>query len=538
MKPRQSKGGAHVAEGREAVAGEAVSPVVGLALVFGLFLGLAILKFGNPVILDEQVGTPRNVNEVWSYAWPTRWAYWGVIPLLAIGGYLWMGLMSPQRAKGTPHPAAPPSPQGGEGHRSREGTPHQKGTPHPSSGHLLPGAEKGDPMGEGHLPRADKGDRWLWVLPVVWLGWQLVSATQTVDAQLTRDVLWHFGACVGCYLVGLLVLGRERVLPWLLAGILAAFAWCLVRAANQRLIEFPRELAGEQGGWTNFPPELVMQLRESGFIITTNGVEVANPVILEKYAKGRVHGTVVYPNALAGLIILLLPVSLVLAVARTGRLRPWIRGCVLVMVLFLGLGGLFWTGSKLGWLVGLGLVGIWLLRLDWPRGLKVALIVCVVAGGLGMFAWRFQNYFSAGAKSVGARFDYWRAAGEIFVRHPVFGTGPGTFQRPYALVKAPESEMARLAHNDYLEQFSDSGLIGGVAYLAWIGLALMVAIQIARRSGDVVRQGVVLGLFGWYAQGVGEFSLYVPALAWTAFVLLGTIVNHEWTRMDTKPLKR
>jgi hypothetical protein len=53
-----------------------------------------------------------------------------------------------------------------------------------------------------------------------------------------------------------------------------------------------------------------------------------------------------------------------------------------------------------------------------------------------------------------------------------------------------------------------------------------------------VRQGVVLGLFGWYAQGVGEFSLYVPALAWTAFVLLGTIVNHEWTRMDTKPLKR
>ena len=67
------------------------------------------------------------------------------------------------------------------------------------------------------------------------------------------------------------VFSRDRMLPWLLAGVLAAFAWCLVRAANQKLIEFPREradlVAGEQSGWTNFPPELVLQLKSSGFII-------------------------------------------------------------------------------------------------------------------------------------------------------------------------------------------------------------------------------------------------------------------------------
>ena len=49
------------------------------------------------------------------------------------------------------------------------------------------------------------------------------------------------------------------------------------------------------------------------------------PAILAKFAKGRVNGTLVYPNALAGLILLLLPVSLVLAFNRTKRLRPPLR---------------------------------------------------------------------------------------------------------------------------------------------------------------------------------------------------------------------
>jgi len=479
MKSRQSTSGGRKPECVPGFSLRSIPSVAWLAMLFGLFLGLGILKFGNPVILDEKVGTPANAAEAWNYAWPTRWAYWGLLPLLGASACFW----------------------------ARQGF---------------------------RLPR----QKWLWLLPLIWFGWQLVSATRTVDVQLTQAVLWHFGGCVGCFLVGLLVFSRERVLPWLLAGVLAAFAWCLVRAANQRLIEFPREhadlIAGEQTGWTNFPPELVLQLKANSFIITTNGVDVANPVILAKYAKGRVHGTMVYPNALAGLIILLLPVSLVLASTRTGRLRLWIRGLLLVLVLFLGLGGLCWTGSKLGWLVALGLVGGWLLRFDWPKRLKMIALVCVIVGGLGLFAWRFQNYFSAGAKSVGARFDYWRAAAEIFVKNPVFGTGPGTFQRPYAELKSPESEMARLTHNDYLEQFSDSGLIGGLTYLAWIGLALASAGRVALKSKDLIQQAVVLGLAGWFLQGFGEFSLYVPALAWMALLLLGNMFRDSLRNaMDT-----
>ena len=94
-------------------------------------------------------------------------------------------------------------------------------------------------------------------------------------------------------------------------------------------------------------------MKRDQVIITTNGVDVPNPAILAKFAKGRVMGTLVYPNALAGLILLLLPVSLVLAFNSTKRLRPPIRATVIALTIFLGGAAFFWTGSKLGWLIAM-----------------------------------------------------------------------------------------------------------------------------------------------------------------------------------------
>jgi O-antigen ligase len=116
--------------------------------------------------------------------------------------------------------------------------------------------------------------------------------------------------------------------------------------------------------------------------------------------------------------------------------------------------------------------------------------------------------------------------------HPLTGTGPGTFQRPYARLKAADSEMARLTHNDYLEQFSDSGIVGGFSYVAWIFIALAVVGKKIWRSRDPISLAIFAGLLGWFAQGFGEFSLYVPALAWTAFTLLGCLIGQMLNQFD------
>ncbi len=444
------------------------------ALLLGLFLGLALLKFGNPVILDGRIIPPSSLAEALSLTqpWPTRWGTWAMLGLAAAGGIL---------AAVRRNTAA--------------------------------------------------GGRWLVGLPVAWMAWQCVSATTSVDDELTAGTLLHFATVLAAYFLGARLIPAKRGLPLLLAGLLAALAICLVRGVNQRLVEFPQDrltlAEGERTGWTNFPAAALQQMRAESIVITTNGVDIANPMILAKLAKGRVHGTLVYPNALAGILLLLGPAAIVLAIRGTGTLRPVTRWGVLGLTAFLLGTGLFWTGSKSGWLIGLALAGLWLLRLPWSARLKSAAVALILIGGLAVFGLRFRNYFAAGATSVGARFDYWRAALQTAGAHPLLGTGPGTFQRPYARLKAPESEMARLAHNDYLEQFSDSGVPGGLLYLAWI-TALLVTLgrRLWRAETAPLEFAVLIGLVGWLAQGFTEFGLYIPALSWTAFTLAGAL----WAR--------
>jgi hypothetical protein len=281
------------------------------ALAFGLFLGLCLWKFGNPVILDRKIPAPVSPADFLSDAWPTHWANWIFLPLAMAG--LAIVFVKKSRWPGT---------------------------------------------------------KWLWRLPLLWLGWEFFSATQTDYPDLAWITLWQFFGCAACYFFGVLVLGNEQSLRWLMIGVLAAFTFCLVRAVDQRVFEFPQThqmlIEGERTGWTNYPSEIFLEMKRENVIITTNGIDVANPVFLDKFAKGRVNGTLVYPNALAGAVLLLFPISLVFAFNKTKQLRPALRVIVIALAIFLGATGFFWTGSKLGWLIAVAMGGACLFRLKLP----------------------------------------------------------------------------------------------------------------------------------------------------------------------------
>jgi len=42
------------------------------------------------------------------------------------------------------------------------------------------------------------------------------------------------------------------------------------------------------------------------------------------------------------------------------------------------------------------------------------------------------------------------------------------------------------------------------------------------------------GVLAWFIQGFGEFSLYIPALAWTAFTLMGCLAGLATFEFDKK----
>src|SRR5665213_1427528 len=164
------------------------------ALAFGLSLGLCIWKFGNPVILDQKISAPVTPSDFLNEPWPTHWANWIFLPFAAVGAILIF--------------------------RRKISWPRTK---------------------------------WFWLLPLAWLGWQFVSATQTVDSGLTASTLWQFSGCVACYFLGTMLFARENLWRWLLPGLLAAFTFCLVSGFDQRVFEFPQNrqllVEGERNGW-------------------------------------------------------------------------------------------------------------------------------------------------------------------------------------------------------------------------------------------------------------------------------------------------
>ena len=353
--------------------------------------------------------------------------------------------------------------------------------------------------GRWDLPRK----RLLLWLPALWFGWQILAGARTVSASLTNPTLVHFGITVAAFYAGYFALSQTRGLKLFFLPVLVAFAWALLQGFDQHYggLEATRELIYEQENWQSLPPEY-----------------------LKKIATNRIFGPLVYPNAFATVILLLGPV-LIYQLWRLGERWPRVLQGVLCGVLgYMAVACLVWTGSKGGWLVALAAAGVMLLQLPAPKKIKIGAVAAVAVIGLAAFFIKYGAYFQRGAPSVGARFTYWSAAFETAKANPVFGTGPGTFAVPYGKIKPTDAEMARLTHNDYLEQASDSGWIGFILYGTMI---LWIFIKLYRYSSlkTWVFKLILVGLLAWALQSLIEFGLYIPAISWTAFLMMGWAVG-------------
>lgn len=419
---------------------------------FGALLGLALLKFGNPVVMAEHVDAPADVYEWVFFAWPPAWAN-VVLPVVGVLGILAFRRRPPIRA-------------------------------------------------------------WLLVAPLPWFVWQLVSATGSMDSTLTARTLVHFASNVGCFYLGLLCLSAIRDLSWFWAGLTVGFVLVLLSGWGQHFggLEATRAIF-----WSEVYPQLKGKVSAD---------------LLKRMSSDRIFATLFYPNTLAGAILLLTPVSI-------GTLPAFVRsesaqriGRLLTVVLAAGC--LLWSGSKAGWLIALALILVGLFRMRFSPTLKLALAVAVLAAGTVGFLWKYSGYLQRGATSAAARLDYWEAAMNITITHPVRGTGPGTFGEAYAKVKRPESEMARLAHNDYLQQASDSGFPGGLFFAGFVGACMIYIGKRVWKSADAVPFWIWLGLLGICLQSLTEFGLYVAAISWPTMTLLGWLTARAANDLDIR----
>lgn len=414
------------------------------SVLFGAVLGLSLVKFGNPSILEWRVNWPNNGSEWLFSAWPVVIGWWLLAGVVLLGIFV-----------------------------------HRKELPTPW---------------------------WLVVLPLVWLLWQFISATQTLDARLTAVTLRHFTACVVCFYLGLFCLSRVKDLTGFWLCMLAGFAFVLAIGMEQH---FGGLEATRQHFWLYVYPTLKEVPAE----------------YVKRMSSDRIFSTLFYPNTLAGAVLLYLPVALGFVWCLERWFTAGARVLLMVLVGAPALACLYWSGSKGGWLLMLLMGLLTLLQLRFERKWKVALVALMLVAGLSGFAVRFAGYFQKGATSVNARFDYWRAAARTAASNPMFGAGPGTFAISYKKIKKPESEMTRLVHSDYLEQASDSGIAGCLLYTAFIVGALFCTAPRTGMKNYPLRFAVWLGLLGWALQSAVEFDLYIPALAWSCFGLMGWLAG-------------
>lgn len=241
----------------------------------------------------------------------------------------------------------------------------------------------------------------------------------------------------------------------------------------------------------------------------------------------------VSPNQLAGVLVLLLPVSLsaVLGHRSFGRWPATSLFAVLAGAAFVSWGvTLFFTQSRGGWMGGIvGLlifVALWGLsgKRRWQRvmgiGVPVAaalagVLLLVLIGMTDIGRLLYGNGDASVATAVGAisfqgRMEIWSRAVRTILDFPFTGRGLGTFRQVtpllYPLFLVPPGKDIAHAHNVFLQVGVDFGLPGLVGYVALLLVAATIGWRKVRAGGASrwLGLGLLSGLVGFHVYGLAD----------------------------------
>jgi O-antigen ligase len=264
--------------------------------------------------------------------------------------------------------------------------------------------------------------------------------------------------------------------------------------------------------------------------------------------QGRASGTFICPNHLAGC----LEIMLGLVAARVAYVKAEASTIERSMLVKLGLiyavaviaAGIAFSQSRAGWLAaiaGLFFVAIWGRRMSGQLLGRLTLLLLILVGvgalllntdsGWRRFSLTFKQEPAGGLKladsTLGGRLFMWKGTFEMVKEHPVFGSGPGSWQWLYQLRRDPSTGHPEYTHNDYLNLVSDYGLVGGVI-MGWLLVAFFRHALVLTRKGSPDEQrafavGAVAAVTALLVHSWFDFNLHIPANAVLLAAVMGTM---------------
>jgi O-antigen ligase len=220
-----------------------------------------------------------------------------------------------------------------------------------------------------------------------------------------------------------------------------------------------------------------------------------NPPAATAAAGGRLVGSLGEANQSA--TVLVAAIALAFGLGYTARRSPRVRFLAIVAG-GLSVIGLLQTLSRAGLIAfAFVLVAGVIFGGRWRRIAVVLLVLGVV--GLPVYFFSIAPPHALERVTSGdtsGRNDIWRVAWRAFESNPVLGVGGGNFefvsarylQRPGLIVSANDFLISpKVAHNIYLEQLVDLGVLGLIALLGIFGCGIAAALRAAHifeRLGD------------------------------------------------------
>jgi hypothetical protein len=129
------------------------------------------------------------------------------------------------------------------------------------------------------------------------------------------------------------------------------------------------------------------------------------------------------------------------------------------------------------------------------------------------------------------RTEFWRESAEVALHRPLVGSGYHALATASALYTPSGWARSPLAHDGYLQAFSDGGLLLGVPFLASVVIVALWALRrfwvmVSRREGrliDVTQLSVVLALLGGLAHSAVDFDWSHPSILVEAALLAACV---------------
>ena len=227
---------------------------------------------------------------------------------------------------------------------------------------------------------------------------------------------------------------------------------------------------------------------------------VAPPQTVAYYDVSRVTGTLGDPNELAAVLVggTVLAAAMVVALRGSPLLRLAYAGaaalCAAGIFLSLSRGGLVALGFAL--VTAIVVAGRWRIQ-------AIGLAAVLALGAFIYFGFGASQDEISRVTSFGngtGRTDIWTVGWRMVQAHPVRGVGvgnyktsaihyllrPGALQRDEFIVDTP-----KVAHNTYLQELAELGIVGLALFLAIIGFSLLCVLRAAHifeRLGDTVME--------------------------------------------------